>query len=279
MTFKVAGCAGHGGNNSTPGKRDPDGIYEWNYNNKVILAFENELKKYEGVEFKRFDDRSGKTDVSLSKRVNGANAWGADVYISFHKNANTGKWGSWGGTETFQYSGSKNSERLAALVHPAQLEAYGLRNRGIKSGNHLYILKHTNMPSILLEGAFMDSTTDIKKLRDDQVLDNAGRLVAQAVAKYAGLKLKETAKPVVKPVSPTPSPKKEESVQILTGGLSPESVELVTEYFIDKNWWFEIQGAKDQNPRALSGGLQGKALEEYKAWLDAKGWYYEIIKK
>ncbi|EIM06224.1 N-acetylmuramoyl-L-alanine amidase, partial [Planococcus antarcticus DSM 14505] len=34
--LKIALDAGHGGKNSTPGKRSPDGEYEWNFNNKVL---------------------------------------------------------------------------------------------------------------------------------------------------------------------------------------------------------------------------------------------------
>ncbi len=35
----------------------------------------------------------------------------------------------------------------------------------------------------------MDSTIDIKKLRDKVVLDNAGKLIAEALAAHIGLKI------------------------------------------------------------------------------------------
>lgn len=195
MVFKIAICAGHGGNNSTPGKRTPDGEYEWNFNNEVALAFEEALKQYEGVELLRTDDRSGKTDVGLTTRTNKANAWGANIYISFHHNANTSKWGNWGGIETFVYtSPSASSLKLAAAIHPKFVKAYGLTDRGIKRDN-LHIVRETHMPAILLEGGFMDSVIDIKKLRDHSVLRAAGYAVAEGVAEYAGLKKKATAQP------------------------------------------------------------------------------------
>src|SRR5699024_8697202 len=43
------------------------------------------------------------------------------------------------------------------------------------------------MPAVLLEGGFMDSTTDIKKLRNNNVLREAGKQVGLAAAEYAGL--------------------------------------------------------------------------------------------
>ena len=117
MTFKVAICAGHGGFGVTAGKRTPDNEYEWDFNNKLAIAFTKELSKYEGVEVKRFDDITGRTDVPLSTRTNNAKAWKANIYISFHHNANTGKWGNWTGVETFRGS-CQNSIKLANLVHP-----------------------------------------------------------------------------------------------------------------------------------------------------------------
>lgn len=184
MSFKIAYDAGHGLN--TPGKRTPDGEREWSFSNKVVLAFEKEMRNYENVELLRTDDKTGKADVPLRARTDKANKWGADIYISFHQNALNGKWGSWTGVETFYSKGSTKGKKLAELVHPAVVKAYGLRDRGLKT-NNLHITRETKMPAVLIEGGFMDSTIDIKKLRDDAVLENAGKLIAQAVSKYAGL--------------------------------------------------------------------------------------------
>jgi N-acetylmuramoyl-L-alanine amidase len=214
---KIAGCAGHGSYKSlnpkvysTSGKRTPDGEPEWEFNNKVITAFEETLKQYENVEFLRTDDRTGCTDIPLTTRTSKANNWGADLYISFHENANSGNWGSWGGTETFSYGSGKSLE-IAKVVHAAQLSAYGLRDRGLKDGKHLHIIKATKANSVLLEGAFMDSTTDISKLRDNNVLRKAGENVAHAVAKYYGLKKKVVNTPTQPKQSPAPTKPKEEN--------------------------------------------------------------------
>jgi N-acetylmuramoyl-L-alanine amidase len=198
--FKVVIDAGHGMN--TAGKRTPDGEREWSFNNKVAVALEAELKKYEGVSILRVDDRTGKTDVSLSSRTNKANAFDADVYISIHHNANTGKYGTWTGTETFTYSANvAGSERLAKAVHPHVVKAYGLRDRGLKKAN-FHVLRETKMDAILIEGGYMDSVIDIKKLRSDAVLKNAGIGIALGLAQFASLKKKVVVapKPVAKPV-------------------------------------------------------------------------------
>lgn len=219
MTFVAVGDAGHAGYGVTPGKRTPDGEYEWNFNDKVLRAFEKEINKYEGVKFVRSDDPTGRTDVSLGQRVRTSDNADADVFISFHHNANTGKWGTWTGTETYVYTTNPTKARkLAEAVHPEYVKAMGLRDRGIKLGN-FQVIRETNAPAILLEGGYMDSTIDIEKLRNDKVLEAAGIAVAKGVAKYAGLKLKvveaptavtkEPTKPAVKPAAkPKPTPSK-----------------------------------------------------------------------
>lgn len=221
LVLRVAGCAGHAGFGVTSGKRTPAGEYEWNFNNKVILAFEEALKQYEDVVFLRTDDRTGRKDISLDDRTDKANRWGADLYISFHHNGYKGYWSDeWTGTETFTYIGSwPAAEKLAGYVHSRLVEAYGLKDRGLKKAD-FHILRETNMPAILLEGGYMDSTIDIKKLRDDKVLRAAGYAAAAGVAKYAGLKKKVTAKPPTKPVqkpkpAPKPAPKPKEEDDML----------------------------------------------------------------
>lgn len=183
--IKVGFDAGHGLN--TPGKRTPDDEREWSFNDQVARAFANELALYKGVMTKRFDDPTGKRDVPLAERTNGANSWKADYYISFHHNALSSRWGDHTGVETFVYlNPTSASIRLAESIHPALVKGYGLHDRGIKRAN-LHIVRETTMPSILIEGGFMDSRIDIKKLRDPKVLVNVGKLIAQNFAKFAQL--------------------------------------------------------------------------------------------
>lgn len=191
--------AGHG--KYTPGKRSPSGIMEereWFFNDEVAKAFKKELESYKGVKVVRVDDVTGKRDVPLGERTGAANKAKADLYLSFHHNAYQSKWGNHGGTETFYHAGSATGKKLAQAVQDAAMKAYGLTDRGIKTAN-LHITRETSMPAVLLEGGFMDSNVDIKKLRDKKVLQEAGRLVAEAVAKFLGLSKGSGQKPVEPP--------------------------------------------------------------------------------
>lgn len=202
----VAIDAGHG--LYTPGKRTPDDEREWSFNSTVVKSVISQLKKYDGVKVIRMDDATGKTDVPLITRTNKANNAKADVYVSIHHNANTGKWGTWTGVETFVMSPASSNPKsmsLAKAIHPSVVKGMGLHDRGIKSEN-FHVLRETDMPAILIECGYMDSTIDIKKLRSIKTLKSTGVLIANAIASHLGLKLK-----AVKPKTPctaTEAPKK-----------------------------------------------------------------------
>lgn len=184
----IAIGAGHGIN--TPGKRTPAGEREWSFNNKVVSAAINYLGGYENASIVRLDDPTGNTDVPLTTRTNKANNANADILVSYHHNANTGQWGTWTGTETYHYPGSSSGNTLARAIHPSIVTAMGLRDRGVKSAN-FHMLRESNMPSILIEGGFMDSTIDIVKMRNNGVMDNTGKALADSIASYLGLVKKD----------------------------------------------------------------------------------------
>jgi N-acetylmuramoyl-L-alanine amidase len=92
---------------------------------------------------------------SLSQRVNKANANRVELYVSIHFNAFNGRAN---GTEVF--AGSDTSRRIAKPVLD-EIVKLGFFNRGVKSGSHLFVLRNTNMPAILIECCFLDSQKDI----------------------------------------------------------------------------------------------------------------------
>lgn len=201
----------------TPGKRTPDGEREFSFNKIYGEACRLELLNYQNVQVVVVNDVSGTVDTPLSTRTNKANALKSNCHISFHCNANTSKWGSWGGVETHVYkncSTSSESYKLAQKVQSALVSSSGLRNRGVKLTD-LHITRETHMTSILIENGFMDSTTDIKVLRDKAKMQTIGRAIAKAIAEFYGLKLKSNATVSnQQPVTATPIKKVVDSTHI-----------------------------------------------------------------
>lgn len=206
MTLKVSNDAGHAGFGVTPGKRALDGsMYEWEFNDGCVRHFMDELAKYEDVEQLRVDDPTGKRDVPLSERAQKANAWGANLHVSFHGNAGPT---TASGIETFVYPKTTAHNRQVALcIHNHIINATGRKNRGLKTAD-FQILRTTKMEALLIEGGFMTNAEELALMKTDAYRSKVGRAAARGVAESFGLKRKEEPKPVVAqapeaPVAPT----------------------------------------------------------------------------
>lgn len=202
---KIAVSAGHGGNGSTPGKRGPDGKFEWIWNNAAAIAFIQHSKNFENVQTIRVDDPTGRTDIPLADRVRKANLWGADIYVSFHHNALGSVWIANGiGVETFRsdrLAATSNAGRLQAAIHPRIVEAMALRDRGQKSAN-FYELRQTAMPAVLLEGGFMDSRVDRTAMDNAVIIQRQGVAAMEGAAAF--LNLRKRPSTIVNPAPSVP---------------------------------------------------------------------------
>lgn len=212
--LKVVIDAGHGKN--TPGKRSPDGMREFEFNSKVAVYMKAELEQYENVQILFTHDPNGTTDVSLAARTNKANSWGADVLVSLHANASTGKMGSHGGIDTFVFGKTGHAFKLAQVVQTNLIKATGLRNRGVKIQD-FHVLRESKMPAILIEHGFMDSTTDLPHLKSDTYRRLCGVTNARSVAQYYGLKRKKVATPAPAPKPTAPSLANTENYKVVAG--------------------------------------------------------------
>ncbi|MEY3223705.1 MAG: hypothetical protein RLZZ203_2561, partial [Cyanobacteriota bacterium] len=82
---------------------------------------------------------------SLGRRCEKANNNRVDFFASIHFNAFNGQAN---GTEVFAIS---DAGRKVAQKVLDEIVKLGFFNRGVKSGSHLYVLRRTNMPGILIE--------------------------------------------------------------------------------------------------------------------------------
>lgn len=126
--------------------------------------------------------RSNDTFYSLEERVKkGANA-NVDLFISIHANSYTS---SSQGTETYydKTYQSANSQRLAELVQPRVVSAFGTRDRGVKTAG-FYVIKYSKMPSVLIETAFITNSSDASKLKSATLKDKAAKGINDAVSAY-----------------------------------------------------------------------------------------------
>ena len=119
-----------------------------------------------------------------------ANAWGAEFLSSNHFNAGGGD-----GYEALVYSEKRVP---VGKIFEKHVKAAGQNSRGVKLRPDLGILRLTNMPAVLNEGAFVDNKKDIQDWNEDHELKKLGIAYAEATAEAASLDKKV--------VAPAPAP-------------------------------------------------------------------------
>lgn len=193
--MKIAIDAGH--YKYTAGRRclaalDPNETREWELNRRVADALGELLSRYD-CQVLRVDDTTGETLASLSDRVQAANSWPADVYLSIHHNAGVNG-GSGGGCVVYTAPGAQTkSQSLKKAVYSAVVGLTGLKgnrsNPTPESG--LYVLQRTTMPAILIECGFMDSKTDVPVILGDTFAPLVAEGLLQGLVEVFGLEQKK----------------------------------------------------------------------------------------
>ena len=102
---------------------------------------------------------------SLFERVRMANEWGADYFLSLHTNAVSNPMAN--GTEIFTYRLYGPAYNMASDILNSIVTRLDMRNRGVKQGSNLYVLRRTKMPALLIELGFITNPQDAYKLKNN----------------------------------------------------------------------------------------------------------------
>lgn len=100
------------------------------------------------------DDSGTTQNANLSNIVKKCNAHSVDLDISIHLNAGGGT-----GVEAYIYPNSSAKDEATRICSKVS-SALGIKNRGVKDGSNLYVVRNTNAPAVLVECCFVDNTTD-----------------------------------------------------------------------------------------------------------------------
>ena len=120
---------------------------------------------------------------SLRARVDAANSWGAEWFISLHANAS--EITSATGTEAFVYSLSSRAYPLAEDIVEAVSDATGEPNRGVSARPTLYVLRRTSMPATLVELGFITNPGEATLMAESPGL--YARAIYRGILRFFGL--------------------------------------------------------------------------------------------
>ena len=150
--------AGHGGT-------DP-GAVGYNSKNEIVareskinLSIANMVKdKLDALGYNVIMTRSKDTYVSLSDRVAIANDYKCDLFVSIHCNSIENS--SINGTQVYYHPVSEVGSVLADNIYDLILKNTDLAPKGTQNGSHLFVIRTTSSPAVLVETAFISNESD-----------------------------------------------------------------------------------------------------------------------
>ena len=210
MTYKIAVDSGHG--MKTAGKRTPpltkdlyiegklvrkkgEVIHEKEFNKPCAEYLIQALKR---CNFEVLNVSPGEDDVTLARRVNQANNWGADFYISKHYNALIGTYfqSKAKGIVTIYNEGSIKGKNVATLIQKELIKAHGGYNFGARADKDinsfsLYVLRNTKMVAVLTESGFMDNIEECNRMLDPKFQKLDAEATCKGICEYFKVKYVE----------------------------------------------------------------------------------------
>lgn len=121
--------------------------------------------------------------TSLQQRVQIANSWPADYFISIHANASTNPEAN--GTEVYTYRNTGAAHELAQEIQEAIVEEMDMRDLGVKTNPALYVLRRTSMPAVLVELGFITNAADARKMSQNP--ESFARAIYNGILDYLDL--------------------------------------------------------------------------------------------
>lgn len=193
--MKIAIDCGHTA--STAGKRSPDGtLREYEFNRDVGKRLEKHLKRH-GLSTLLIAPVG---DDDLMGRCETANEWGADYFISIHANAFENTWNAANGWSIFVVSRGGQAEKLAKAIYAESVPYLGLKDRIKSQGGGkiltepFIVLKHTDMPAVLVEHGFYTNLQECERLKTSEFREMCAIADAKGILRHLGIKWKEETK-------------------------------------------------------------------------------------
>lgn len=175
--FTVVIDPGHGGKDV--GATGVGDLYEKDFTLSLSKKVKDILEKEEKIEV--YMTREEDTFISTvdKYRPEFANELDADLFISIH--GNTYEDSNVSGTEAYYYN--EKFKSFAEIIYNNVVSSTGFNDRGIKSKD-LFVVRYTDMPSVLLEIGYMTNPQEEQLMFNDEFQSSVAESICDGVKEY-----------------------------------------------------------------------------------------------
>ena len=184
--------AGHGGEDG--GAVSNDGVSEAEINLKIALKLQQLLEQSgSNVVLTRSDNNAiydvdkktlrEKKNSDIRNRVKIGNGSSADIFVSIHLNKIPEN--QYYGWQTFFKDGNEDGKRLATCIQNNLNETMQKENKRTPLKiNNVYIIKHVEIPTTIVECGFLSNLEEEKKLLEDSYQDRLAWGIYNGIIDY-----------------------------------------------------------------------------------------------
>ena len=84
------------------------------------------------------------------------------------------------GVQVFYYEHSKEGEEMASVVQK-QMETWRGQKRPVKGNTTYYLLKRTEVPTLIIECGFLSNQSEAQKLTEEDYQNSLARVIADGI--------------------------------------------------------------------------------------------------
>ena len=182
--------AGHGGGD--PGKVGVGDVVEKEINLQIAKKVKQLLKKEkvkvimtrEADTMLAGEESTGTKVADMKERVRIINEEAPQLAVSIHQNSYQDAVVH--GAQVFYYSGSSEGENAAKIMQNALLSIDEDNTRQAKANDTYYLLKRTDVPTIIVECGFLSNAEDAENLCNEEYQDKVAEAICDGILKIIG---------------------------------------------------------------------------------------------
>ena len=174
--------AGHGGED--PGKVGVNDALEKDLNLQIAKKLKACLEE-KGIQtvMTREEDKAEETKMAdMKKRVSFINEVKPAIVVSIHQNSYSDA--SIKGAQVFYYTDSEESKGAAAIMQEELKKLDSENTREIKANKTFYLLKKTEVPTIIVECGFLSNPGEAEKLVTESYQEELASTICNGILKW-----------------------------------------------------------------------------------------------